>query len=141
MLRDLIRHVASETQLTQSQARDALGVIFNAADRQGSPFAASLFRRLPGARTLAARTGAELGAPNGVLARLIEQTPGGRREVSTRMLRDLQALGLGHETIGRIMPAVAAYAETSYGITGFGHLGDLIGSDPAKEATRISAAA
>ncbi len=129
MLRDLIRHVATETGLTQARTREALGVIFNAAERQGSPFAEALFCRLPGARTLAARTGSEIGAPNGAIARLIEQTPGGRRSVAAAMIKQLLALDLGHKQIGAILPAVAGFAEDSYGITGFGHLGDLIGSD------------
>ena len=129
MLRDLIRHVAAETGLTQARTREALGVIFNAAERQGSPFAEALFHRLPGARTLAARTGSEIGAPNGAIARLIEQTPGGRRSVAAAMIKQLLALDLGHKQIGSILPAVAGFAEDNYGITGFGHLGDLIGSD------------
>ncbi|NBC20586.1 MAG: hypothetical protein GVY06_06000 [Alphaproteobacteria bacterium] len=129
MLRDLIRHVATETGLTQAKTREALGVIFNAAERQGSPFAEALFRRLPGARTLSARTGSQIDAPNGVIARLIEQTPGGRRSVAAAMIRELQALDLGHKQIGAILPALAAFAEEHYDITGFGHLGDLIGSD------------
>lgn len=129
MLRDLVRHVANETGTTQAKARDALGVIFNAAERQGSPFADELFRRLPGARTLSARTGSEIGAPNGVIARLIEQTPGGKRCVAASMISQLQARGLGHKEIGQMLPAISGFAETNYGITGFGHLGDLIGSD------------
>ncbi len=130
MLRDLIRHVATETDLTQAQTREALGVIFNAAERQGSPFTEALFRRLPGARTLSARLGSQIGAPTGVIARLIEQTPGGRRAVATRMISDLHAQGLGHKQIGAVMPAIAGFAEQTYGITGFGHLGDLIATQP-----------
>ena len=62
MLRDLVRSVAVETGITQAKAREALGIILNAAERQGSPFADELFSRLPGARTLSARTGSEIGA-------------------------------------------------------------------------------
>ena len=129
MLRDLIRHVAAETGTTQAMARDALGIIFNAAERQGSPFAAALFQRLPGARTLSARTGSEIGAPHGPIARLIEQTPGGRRCVAGLMVSKLQETGLGHIEIGKMLPAIAGYAEKAYGISGFGHLGDLLGGD------------
>ncbi|MEM1106196.1 MAG: hypothetical protein AAGH87_07375 [Pseudomonadota bacterium] len=129
MLRDLIRHVAQETGTTQATARSALGIVFNAAERQGSPFAAALFKRLPGARTLSARTGSEIGAPNGVIARLIEQTPGGRRCVATGMIARLHEIGLGHKDIGRLLPAIAGFAEDTYAITGFGHLGDLLGGD------------
>ena len=141
MLRDLIRHVATQTGLTQAKTREALGVIFNAAERQGSPFAEALFKRMPGARTLSARTGSEIGAPNGVIARLIEQTPGGRRNVAAAMIVELQARELGHKQIGAILPAIAGFAEEHYGITGFGHLGDLIGSDLDKavaDATGVS---
>ncbi|MEO0465575.1 MAG: hypothetical protein AAF216_03455 [Pseudomonadota bacterium] len=129
MLRDLIRHVAQETGTPQDKAREALGIVLNAADRQGSPFADALFKRLPGARTLAARTGSEIGAPNGTIARLIEQTPGGRRCVAGLMVSKLQDAGLGHREIGMMLPAIAGYAESTYGITGFGHLGDLLGGD------------
>ncbi|MEL6569519.1 MAG: hypothetical protein AAFQ22_13970 [Pseudomonadota bacterium] len=129
MLRDLIRHVANETGTTQANARTALGIVFNAAERQGSPFAEAIFKRLPGARTLSARTGSEIGAPNGVIARLIEQTPGGRRCVAAGMIARLQEEGLGHREIGMLLPSIAGYAEETYGITGFGHLGDLLGQD------------
>lgn len=129
MLRDLVRSVAVETGITQAKAREALGIILNAAERQGSPFADELFSRLPGARTLSARTGSEIGAPNGVIARLIEQTPGGRRAVAQEMIGNLQECGLGHKEIGMILPAISGFAADTYDITGFGHLGDLIGSD------------
>ena len=129
MLRDLVRSVAVETGITQAKAREALGIILNAAERQGSPFADELFSRLPGARTLSARTGSEIGAPNGVIARLIEQTPGGRRAVAQEMIGNLQACGLGHKEIGMMLPAISGFAADTYDITGFGHLGDLIGSD------------
>ncbi|MEL7129835.1 MAG: hypothetical protein AAGK23_09825 [Pseudomonadota bacterium] len=97
MLKDLIKHVGSETGLTQAKTRAALGVVFNAAERQGSPFAAALFQRLPGARTLSAKTGVSHGAATGEIARLIEQTPGGRRHVVAEMFRTLHSLGLGHQ--------------------------------------------
>lgn len=129
MLRDLVRSVAVETGITQAKAREALGIILNAAERQGSPFADELFSRLPGARTLSARTGSEIGAPNGVIARLIEQTPGGRRAVAQEMIGNLQACGLGHKEIGMMLPAISGFAADTYDIIGFGHLGDLIGSD------------
>lgn len=129
MLRDLVRSVALETGITQAKAREALGIILNAAERQGSDFADQLFTRLPGARTLAARTGSQIGAPNGVIARLIEQTPGGRRAVAAEMIGQLQDCGLGHSEIGKMLPAISGFAADTYDITGFGHLGDLLGSD------------
>ena len=134
MLKNLVKDVAKEAGLTQVKARAALGVIFNAAERQGSPMAEAAFSKMPGARTLSAKTGSENGMATGVIARLIEQTPGGRRHVLTTMLSDLQAQGLGHEQIGKLIPAISAYLEKTYDMTGFGHLGDLIGTDLAADA-------
>ena len=141
MLRDLVRHVASETGLTQKAAKSAVGTVLNAAERQGSPFAAALFKRLPGARTLSARTGADQGAPSGPIARLIEQTPGGQRHVSAGMLRTLQDQGLGHRDIGKLLPALAIYTENEYGITALAHLGDLVANDMVTEGQRSAAKA
>ncbi len=45
------------------------------------------------------------------------------------MIRDLHGLGLGHEDIGKILPAISAYVEEKFGLSGFGHLGDLICKD------------
>ncbi|MEO0882507.1 MAG: hypothetical protein AAFY34_07205 [Pseudomonadota bacterium] len=129
MYRDLVKHVGIQTGLTQAKARAALGVVFNAAERQASPFAGAMFKKLPGARTASAKAGSELGTSTGEIARLIEQTPGGRQHVVRRMFRDLQGLGLGHDEIGRVLPAVSEYMAETYGIDGFGHLGDLIGTN------------
>jgi hypothetical protein len=83
VLADFITHLASDTGLSQKQAKAALGIILNAADRQGTPFVNEIFERIPGARTLAADAGAANGASTGVIARLIEQTPGGKRFVTS----------------------------------------------------------
>jgi len=129
MINDLIEHVGTATGLPQSKARAALGLILNAAERQASPFASALYNALPGARTLAAKTGSEMGTATGEIARLIEQTPGGRRYVASQMIRSLHDLGLGHQTIGKLLPAIADHVAENNGLTGFGHLGDLIGTD------------
>ena len=129
MLNNLISHVGTETGLSQTKARAALGLILNAAERQASPFASALFNELPGARTLAAKTGSEMGTATGEIARLIEQTPGGRRYVASQMIRSLHDLGLGHQTIGKLLPAISEYVAEHNGLTEFGHLGDLIGTD------------
>lgn len=134
MMKDLIRHVAREAGLSQKAAREALGVVLSAAERQGSPFTAALFRRLPGARTLSARTGADTGAPTGIIAQLIEQTPGGRRHVANGMLRRLHEQGLGHREVGKLLPALGSYTEEAYGITALAHLGDIVANDMAAEA-------
>lgn len=128
MLKNLIRHVETETGLPQTKARAALGIIFNAADRQGSPLAEELFATLPGARPLAAKVGTEIGAATGEVARLIEATPGGRRYVTTQMLRALHNVGLGHDDVGKILPAVSGYMMDTYGQSGFGTIGDLLGT-------------
>ncbi|MEM7663117.1 MAG: hypothetical protein AAF292_12795 [Pseudomonadota bacterium] len=129
MYRDLVKHVGIQSGLTQAKARAALGVVFNAAERQASPFAGAMFKKLPGARTASAKAGSDLGTCTGEIARLIEQTPGGRKHVVSRMFRDLHGLGLGHEEIGRVLPAVSEYMSDVYGIEDFGHLGDLIGTN------------
>ena len=134
MMIDLVKHVETETGLTQIKARAALGIILNAADRQGSTLATELFETLPGARTLSASVGNEIGAATGEIARLIEMTPGGRRYVTTQMMRSLHEIGLGHDIIGKIMPAIGSFMEATYGKSGFGHIGDLFGSPENTQA-------
>ncbi|MEZ5986515.1 MAG: hypothetical protein R3B94_11255 [Hyphomonas sp.] len=129
MMNDLTAHIAKTSGLAEPVARQALGIVLNAADRQTSPFAAAMFKSVPGARALAARTGSELGAPVGEIARMIEQTPGGKRRVAREMITALHGIGLDHKDIGALLPAISAHMEETHGLTGFGHLGDLIGSD------------
>ena len=140
MLNDLIAHISKNNGLEKTIATQALGIVLNAADRQGSPFAPALFKAIPGARALAARTGSDLGAATGTIARLIEQTPGGKRVVAQRMITNLHGIGLDHKAIGHFLPSVASYMEAEYGLTGFGHLGDLIGSDMDEEVRATKAA-
>src|SRR5262245_41785157 len=99
MLAEFVQHVALETGLSPKQARSALGVVLNAADRQGAGFAQEIFERVAGARTLAAKAGSDNGAATGVIARLIEQTPGGRQAVAEQMLQTLVKEGLGPNEI------------------------------------------
>lgn len=129
MLNALTAHIAKTGGLADPIARQALGIVLNAAERQASPFAAAMFKTIPGARALAARTGNDLGAPVGIIARMIEQTPGGRRLVARDMITALQGIGLDHKDIGALLPSISAHMEAVHGMTGFGHLGDLIGSD------------
>ena len=129
MLNDLTAHIAKTCGLAEPLARQALGIVLNAADRQASPFAPAVFKTIPGARALAARTGSDLGAPVGEIARMIELTPGGKRLVARDMITALQAAGLDHKDIGALLPAISTHMEKVHGLTGFGHLGDLIGSD------------
>jgi hypothetical protein len=135
MLTDFVQHIASQTGLKQATARAALGIVLNAAERQGSPVASEIFEKIAGARTLAASMGAHVGAATGVIARLIEQTPGGREAVTEQTLRNLQREGLGHGEIGALFPAISSFASSEFGIRGFGHLGDVFGSP--RTASRI----
>ena len=127
-MKDMIKHVAKATDMPHKRARAALGIVLNATERQGSPFVSALYKKVPAAQKLAQKAGAETGAATGEIARLIEQTPGGRMAVATGMIRNLQKMGLGHSEISGMFPAISAYCEKAYGLTGFGHLGDLLGT-------------
>lgn len=133
MLNDLIRTTTETTGLDESQARQALGVLFNTAERQGAPLIEKVFSRMPGARTLSATTGAQTGAATGTIARLIEQTPGGRQHVSLAMFTQLHQIGLGHKQVAQLLRCVGEHMERTYDVRGIGHLGDLIVSDPAAD--------
>jgi hypothetical protein len=127
MLAEFVQHVAMETGLAPKTARVALGVVLNAADRQGAGFAQEIFERVAGARTLAAKAGSDAGVPTGVIARLIEQTPGGRKAVAEQMLQCLVKEGLGPNQIGALFPAISSFALSEFGVRGVGHLGDILG--------------
>lgn len=142
MMIDLLKHVEAEIGLPHAKARAALGIILNSADRQGSPLAETLFKTLPGARPLAAKVGNEIGAATGEIARLIEMTPGGRRYVNTQMLRSLHNIGLGHDAVGKILPAISSFMIEHYNLREFAHIGDLLGTPdtvPTRGAGSIAA--
>lgn len=141
MLKNMIKSAADATGLTQVKTREALGIVLNTAERQGSPLAEAVFRKMPGARTLSATTGAETGAATGIIARLIEQTPGGRRHVGEGMFTALHKAGLGHKEIGQLLPSISNYMKTTYGMDAFGHVGDLVVADmmPKLEKTAVAA--
>ncbi len=138
MLQDFVTHISSEIGLEEDTARTALGIVLNAADRQGSQFAQLVFENIPGARTLAATSGVSVGAATGIIARLIEQTPGGRSAVAFQMVRDLQKEGLGGNQIAGLMPAIGQFAKIKIGYKGAGHLGDFLGAGEAID--QVSAA-
>ena len=139
MLKNLIKSAADATGLTQVKARKALGIVLNTAERQGSPLAEAIFRKMPGARTLSATAGSDTGAATGAIARLIEQTPGGRRYVGEGMFTALHQAGLGHKEIGRLLPSISGYMHQTYGMEAFGHLGDLVVADKLGDAQRVAA--
>ena len=138
MMNHLIAHIASTNGLEEPLARRALGIMLNAADRQGAQLAAVVFRTIPGTRALAARAGSEIGAPTGEIARLIELTPGGRRRVVEHMFAALRTAGIDHEATGRLLPSIGSWMKDTYGIEGLGQLGALIAHDGE---TRTAAAA
>ena len=141
MLKNMIKTCADATGLSQVKTREALGIVLNTAERQGSPLAEAIFRKMPGARTLSATTGAAQGAATSVIARLIEQTPGGRRHVGEGMFSSLHKAGLGHKQISQMLPAISGYMQTTYGMESFGHLGDLVVADMLTGNGRTAAAA
>ena len=126
MMKDLVKHVANDTGLSNNKTKVALGIVLNATDRQGAPIAELIFTKVPGARTMAARSGATTGAATGLIARMIERTPGGRSEVAFQMIRDLQCAGLGHTEISALLPSVAGFAKANLGFASEGHLGDFL---------------
>jgi hypothetical protein len=134
MLNAFIGQVSKATGLAEGEAQAAIGIVLNAAERQGAPLADEIFERVPGARTLAAAMGNEVGAPTGVLARMIERTPGGRQAVVERLIQDLHAQGLGTQEIGCLFPAIGEFSESAFGVFGVGHLGDIFGALNAKES-------
>lgn len=140
MLNDLTAHLARHNGLSEEIARKALGLVLNAAERQASPFATAVFRTIPGARALSARTGSDIGAPIGEVARMIEQTPGGKLAVAQSMISELHRIGLDHKAIGQLLPSISVYMDEQHGLVGFGHLGDLIGSDLDAIAAAAAAA-
>ena len=75
------------------------------------------------------------------IARLIEQTPGGKLIVIQSMISNLHKLGLDHAAIGRLLPSISDFAAKTYSLTGFGHLGDLMGHTPESADERTRAAA
>ncbi|HOY77409.1 MAG TPA: hypothetical protein PLN33_06355 [Hyphomonadaceae bacterium] len=141
MLNAFVKHVSKTTGLPFETAEAAIGIVLNAADRQGAPMADEIFERVPGARVLAANMGSQVGAATGVIARLIERTPGGRTAVAEQVIRDLQKQGLGHKEIGRLYPAIGKYAESAFGVSGIGHLGDMLGTMSPGSATPVSSVA
>lgn len=141
MLKNLIKTCADNTGMTQVKTREALGIVLNTAERQGSPLAEAIFRKMPGARTLSATTGADQGAATSVIARLIEQTPGGRRHVGEGMFTSLHKAGLGHKEISQLLPSISNYMQITYGMEAFGHLGDLVVADMLTGAKATAVAA
>lgn len=127
-LNQFIGHIAGRCGVSRDQARQGLGIVLNSADRQGSAFAAQIFERIPAARDLAVEQGTQIGAATGVIAKLIEQTPGGRTAVATQMIRALQIAGFGNAAIGELLPAMSDFARTKLSMKSGLHIGDVFGA-------------
>jgi hypothetical protein len=127
-LSQFIAHIAQKTGVSRDHAKAGIGIVLSAAQRQGSAFAAQVFEKLPGAYELAQEHSQSMGAATGVIARLIEQTPGGRTAVATQMIRSLQQAGFGNTAIGELLPLIGEYARTKLGIEGGLHIGDVFGA-------------
>ena len=56
------------------------------------------------------------------------------------MITELHRLGLDHKAIGQLLPCISTYMDEHHGLVGFGHLGDLIGSDLDAVAAAAEAA-
>jgi hypothetical protein len=134
MLDELVRRIAARAQMSRADAETALGLVLNASDRQGGAFAEGLFTRVPGARALAARAGAEAGMASGVIARMIERTPGGRRVVREKLFSALHERGLGHGRIARLTEAIHLATRDLTGDEQGCHIGDLFGGAGAAGA-------
>ena len=126
MLYDLIRETSKRTGLDTVTARQALGILFSTAERQGAPMIKPVFDHVPGARLLSQSTGMKMGASSNPIAQLIEQTPGGRQHVSMSMFTKFHEIGLGHKEVAEVLASVGKYMEKTHKIYGIGHLGDLI---------------
>lgn len=141
MLKNMIKSAAEATGLSQVKTKEAIGIVLNTAERQGSPLSEAVFQKMPGARTLSAKTGSQLGADTSPIARLIEQTPGGRRYIGEGMFTNLHKAGLGHEQIAKLLPSISGYMQLTYGMEAFGHIGDLVVADMAGVAQKSAVAA
>lgn len=141
MLKDLICNAAHAAAIDEAYARHAIGLIFNTAERQASPLIERVFAEVPGAHTLSAATGQREGVAQGPIARLIEQTPGGRRHVTLTLFSRLHASGLGHGEIAAVMACLGQFLEARFNASAATMISDLFSNmDPVAEARATAAA-
>ena len=136
MLNQLVDYIAQEVRISRAEAAQAVGVLLNAADRQGAAFAQELFALLPGAREAADRAGAEMGAGAGVVARLIDRSPAGRAAMIEQAMRALHRQGLGSRQIGQLPRAIAGFVQARLGTAPDVTVGALFGGAPDVTDTR-----
>ena len=141
MLKELIRQIAEAAHLSEADARHAVGLIFNTAERQDAELIEKVFCDLPGARTLSASTGQREGMATGDIARLIEQTPGGRRHVTLALFARLHALGLGHGQIAVLITTLGGFLDRQFNASAATLISQLFSNmDVEQEARTIAAA-
>ena len=56
------------------------------------------------------------------------------------MITSLHSIGLDHKAIGHLLPSISTFMEETCEMTGFGHLGDLIGHDLDADIKAVKAA-
>jgi hypothetical protein len=57
------------------------------------------------------------------------------------VIRDLHKQGLGNKEIVRLFPEIGKYAESAFGVSGVGHLGDMFGAMSSTAAVPASSVA
>ena len=135
MLNSLIAEASERADIDDATARRAIGIVLNAAERQGSEMIETVFADFPEARRLSVVTARDEQTPVGSIARLIEQTPGGRRHVALDMISRLHKLGLGHKAVAEIMAATGASLGSHQSTSESGLLAELFESDEAAPET------
>ncbi|WP_018148047.1 hypothetical protein [Henriciella marina] len=142
MLNALIDETAKRADIDEATARRAIGIVLNAAERQGSEMIETVFAEFPEMRRLSVITAREEKTPTGSIARLIEQTPGGRRHVALDMVSRLHKLGLGHKAVAEIMAATGASFGSHFSRSESALLADLFeNTESVPETGRDSAVA
>jgi hypothetical protein len=141
MLKDLTSRVANAAAIDEAEARDAIGLVFNTAERQGTPLGERVLSDMPGLRALSVATGERAGFARGDIARLIEQTPGGRRHVTLTLFSRLHAQDLGHAQIAGLMSAIGEFLEDRFNASAATLLSELFADmDVEAEARSVAAA-
>lgn len=135
MTKKMIRFVETNLNIEAHQARAGIGIVLAATERMGAEFCASLYKKLPEAKSLAAefnRYEFENSCKTSLVG-LIEQTPGGRRHVIMHMLKAMHAIGLDNKAIGNFLPTIAEYATRKLRMKNVTHIGDFLGHNMIAE--------
>ena len=79
---------------------------------------------MPDARDLN-EDGARDDEPSGLIACLIEQTPGGRRFMIETTFSRLHDIGLSHRQVALLLPTISRFMEATCGVDARVRLGDV----------------